>query len=175
MVDIKTGWTEQNLKEYVKYTVFSRSKAAKMALIFLAICAVVTFAFCLAVFFIFDYIFTLIFAGTILFIVIASAAFFALSIKSSVKNMLKANADSELNRVMISEDDIICFNGEEPIGTVSWSKMADVCFNEKTQTAYLTTEGNAALILECSGILSGTAEELKEIIGKKRDELSKKA
>ena len=175
MVDIKTGWTEQNLKEYIKYTIFFRSKAAKIALIFLAACGILTLAFCLTVFFIFDYIFTLFFAGVILLIAIGSAAFFVFSIKSSVKRMLKANDDSELNRVMISEDDIICFNGEEPIGTVSWSKMADVYFNEKAQAAYLTTEGNAALILECSDIISGTAEELKEIIGKKRDELSKKA
>ena len=175
MVDVKTSWTEQALKEYVRYTIFFRSKAAKMALIFLAICGVLTIAFCLTVFFIFEYIFTLIFAGTILLIVIATAAFFILSIKSSVKSMLKANDDSEFNRVMISEDDIICFNNEEPIGTVSWSKMADVYFNEKVQAAYLTTEGNAALILECSNILSGTAEELREIIGKKHDELSKKA
>ena len=175
MVDIKTEWNEQNLKEYVKYTVFQKNKTIRMALIFFAACGAFVIAFCLTVFFVFDYIFTLIFAVTILILAIGFTIFFTFNIKSSTKNILKANAESELNRVMISEDDIICFNDEEPIGTISWSKMADIYFNEKVQTAYLTTERNAALILECSNILSGTAEELKEIIGKKHDELSKKA
>ena len=175
MVDIKTDWNEQNLKEYVKYTIFSRNKTVKITLISFALCCVFILAFCLIVFFVFDYILTLILAGMIVVLAIAFAAFFAFNIKSSTKKILKANAESDLNRVMISEEDIICFNDEEPIGTVSWSKMADIYFNERVQTAYLTTERNAALILECSNILSGTADELKEIIGKKRDELSKKA
>lgn len=175
MVDIKTDWNEQNLKEYVKYTVFLRNRTVRLALIFFAACSAFIIAFCLTVFFIFEYIFTLIFAVMILILAIGFAVFFMLNIKSSTKKILKSNAESELNRVMISEDDIICFNDEEPIGTISWSKMADIYFNEKAQTAYLTTERNAALILECSNILSGTSEEFKEIIGKKRDELSKKA
>lgn len=175
MVDIKTDWNEQNLKGYVKYTVFLKTKAIRTALIFFAACAAFVLVFCLTVFFVFEYVFTLIFAGTIMLLAIAFAAFFSLNINSSAKKILKANEESDLNRVMISEDDIICFKDEEPIGTVSWSKMADIYFDEKKQTAYLTTERNAALILECSNILSGTADELKEIIGKKRDELSKKA
>ena len=175
MVDIKTDWNEQNLKEYVKYTVFLKNRTIRTALISFAACGAFIIAFCLIVFFAFNYIFTLIFAATVLILAIGSAVFFTFNIKSSTKNILKANAESELNRVMISEDDIICFNDEEPIGTISWSKMVDIYFNEKVQTAYLTTERNAALILECSNILSGTAEEFKEIIGKKRDELSKKA
>ena len=175
MVDIKTDWNEKNLKEYIKYTFFIRNKAVRISLISFAACGAFILLFCLTVFFVFGYIFTLFFAVTIVFFAIVFAAFFTFSIKSSIKKILKENAESELNRVMISEDDIICFNDEEPIGAISWSKMADIYFNEKAQTAYLTTERNAALILECSNILSGTAEELKGIIGKKRDELSKKA
>lgn len=174
MVDIKTDWNEQNLKEYVKYTVFLRNKTVRTSLIFFVGCGAFTLAFCLIIFFIFNYILTLIFAGTILLLAIGFFAFFSFSIKSSTKKILKVNAGSELNRVMISEEDIVCFNDDEPIGTISWSKMTDIYFNEKIQTAYLTTERNAALILECSNILLGTADELKEIIGKKRDELSKK-
>ena len=175
MVDIKTDWTEKNLKEYVKYTVFSKNKFFVIALISFAMFGVLIVALCLTVFFLFKYIFSLVFAGIIVLLEIGFAAFLTLNINSCSKRVLKANAESELNRVMISEDDIIAFNDDEPIGTISWSKMADIYFNEKVQAAYLTTETNAALILECSNILSGTAEELKEIIGKKRDELSKKA
>ena len=175
MVDIKTDWNEQNLKEYVKYTIFSRNKTSKLALISLAVCCGFVFAFSLVLYFAFDYAFGLVFAGLAVLLSAGFAAFFTFNISSCTKRILKANGESELNRVMISEDDIIAFNGDEPIGTIPWSRMADIYFNEKSQTAYLTTEGNAALILECSKILSGNAEELKEIIGKKRDELSELA
>ena len=173
MVDIKTEWNEENLKEYVKYTIILRNKVLKIAIISFAVCAVFIISFCLAAFFALKYTFTLIFALIIVLFVVSYAAFFAINVKICTKNILKANAESELDRVMISEDDIICFNGDEPVGTISWSKIADVCFSEKAQAAYLTSKGNAVLILECKNILSGSADELKEIIGKKRDELSK--
>lgn len=173
MVDIKTEWNEENLKEYVKYTIFLRNKVSKIALISFAVCAVFFVSFCFAVFFVMKYAFALIFALIIVLIAVSYAVFFAINIKSCTKNILKANAESELNRIMISKDDIICFNSDEPVGTISWSKMADIYFNEKAQAAYLTSKGNAVLILECKNIISGTADELKEIIGKKRDELSK--
>ena len=175
MVDIKTDWNEQNLKEYVKYTIFLRNKASKIALISFAVCGALILAMCIAVFFVFSYAYALIFALIIVLLAVSYAVFFALNIKSCTSRILKANAESELNRVMISEDDIICFDGDEPVGTISWSKMADIHFSEKAQAAYLTTKGNAVLILECKNILSGTADELKEVIGKKRNELPKEA
>lgn len=175
MVDIRTQWNEHNIKEYVKYMVFLKNKPSKIALISFAVCAALVFVFCLIVFFVFYYAFALIFALAILFLAAAYTLSFTFIIKRSTKNILKANAESELNRVMISKDDIIVFNDEEPVGTISWSRIADIYFNEKTQTAYLTSEGNAVLVLECKNILSGTAEELKDIIGAKRNELSKKA
>lgn len=175
MVDIKTEWNEQNLKEYVKYAVFSKNKITKIALISFAACGALVLAFCLTVFFAFGYTFALIFVLVIILLAIAYALFFAFTIRNSAKSILKANLETELNRVMISDEDIIGFNYEEPIGTISWDKMADIYFNEKLQTAYLTTKGNAVLILECRNILSGTAQELKEIVGAKRDKLSEKA
>ena len=175
MVDIKTEWNEQNLKEYVKYAVFSKNKTTKIALISFAVCGVLVLAFCLTVFFAFGYTFALIFVSVIILLAIAYAVFFAFTIKKSTKSILKANLETELNRVMISDEDIIGFNDDEPIGTISWDKMADIYFSEKLQTAYLTTKGNAVLILECRSILSGTAQELKEIVGAKRDKLSEKA
>ena len=175
MVDIRTEWNEQNLKEYVKYTVFSKNKTAKIALISFAVCCVLILVFCLAVFFALGYAFVLIFVLTIVLIAAVYAVFFAFTVKNCTKNILKANSDAELNRVMISSEDIIVFNDDEPIGTISWDKMADIYFNEKLQAAYLTTKGNAVLILECKNIVSGTAQELKEIVGAKRDKLSEKA
>ena len=175
MVDIKTDWNEQNLKEYVKYIILLKNKTAKIALISFGVCGVLILALCVTAFFAFDYFFALIFAAVILLIAAGYVLFFILNIKSCTKSILKANTETELNRVMISEDDIICFNDDEPVGTVNWSRMADIYFSEKAQTAYLTTKGNAVLILECKNILSGTDDELKEIIGKKRDELPKEA
>ena len=175
MVDIKTDWNEQNLKEYVKYSLFLRNKIAKIALISFAICSAFILALCIIAFFALDYSFALVFAVVILLIAVGYIVFFVFNINSCTKSILKANAGSELNRVMISSDDIIFFNDDEPVGTVNWNKMADIYFSEKAQTAYLTTKGNAVLILECKNILSGTADELKEIIGKKRDELPKEA
>lgn len=174
MVDIKADWNERNLKEYVKYTI-SKNKISKISLLFFTICSVFILVFCLTAFFAFKYVFALVFALVIVFITAGYVVFFAVSIKRFTQSMLKANAEPELNRIMISDDDILCFNGDEPIGTLSWSKMADIYFNEKEQAAYLTSKGNAVLILECKNILSGTSDELKEIIGKKRDELSKEA
>ena len=175
MVDIKTDWNEQNLKEYVKYTIFLRNKTSKIALISFAVCGALILAMCIAVFFVFSYVYALIFALIIVLLAVSYAVFFAINIKSCTNRILKSNAESELNRVMISEDDIICFDGDEPVGTISWSKMADIYFSEKAQAAYLTTKGNAVLILECKNILSGTDDELKEVIGKKRNELPKEA
>ena len=175
MVDIKTEWNERNLKEYVKYAVFSKNKTTKIALISFAVCGVLVLAFCLTVFFAFGYTFALIFVLTIVLLAIAYTVFFAFTVKNCTKNILKANSETELNRVMISSEDIIGFNNDEPIGVISWGKMADIHFNEKSQAVYLTTEGNAVLILEYKNILSGTVQELKEIIGAKSDELSKKA
>ena len=174
MVDIKTEWTENNLREYVKYTVFLRNKLSMIALISFAVLGAIIIALCLTIFFVFDYILALVFAGIIVLFAIGFAAFLKFNINICSKRVLKANTESDLNRVMISENDIIVFNDDELIGTISWNKMADIYFNEKVQAAYLTTERNAALILECSNILSGTADELKEIIEKKRYELSKK-
>ena len=175
MVDIKSEWNEENLKEYVKYTIFLRNKISKIALISFAVCGVFIFAVCTAVYFVFSYAFALVFALIIALIAISYVVFFAYNIKRCTNSILKANAESELNRVMISKDDIICFNDDEPVGTISWSKMADIYFNEKEQAAYLTTKGNAVLILECKNIMSGTADELKEVISKKRNELPKEA
>ena len=174
MVDIKADWNERNLKEYVKYTI-SKNKISKISLLFFTICSVFILVFCLTAFFAFKYVFALVFALVIVLIAAGYVVFFAVSIKRFTQSMLKANAEPELNRIMISDDDILCFNGDEPIGTLSWSKMADIYFNEKEQAAYLTSKGNAVLILECKNILSGTSDELKEIIRKKRDELSKEA
>lgn len=175
MVDIKTEWNEQNLKEYVKYSVFLKNKTTRIALIFFPVCCVLIIAFCLTISFAFRYTFALVFVFIIMLLAVVYTVFFALTVKNCTKNILQANSDAELNRVMISSEDIIGFNDDEPIGVISWSKMADIYFDEKKQTAYLTTEGNAVLILECKNILSGTAQELKEILGEKRDKLSKKA
>ena len=175
MVDVKAEWNKQSLKEYVRYTIFLKNKSTKAALISFAVFCTLVFAFCLTIFFIFGYTFAIIFALTIVLLAAAYIVFFAFTIKSAAKNILKANADSELNRVMISEDDILGFNDDEPMGVINWNKIADIYFNEKEQAAYLTTKGNAVLILECKNILSGTAEELKEIVGAKRNELSKNA
>lgn len=175
MVDIKTDWNEQNIKEYVRYTVFLRNKVSKTAVTALAVCSAVLFAFCITMFFIFGYIISLIFALMIVLITAIYVAFFAFATKNAAKHIQKTNAESELNRVMISEDDIIGFNDEEPLGTISWSKISDIYFDEKLQAAYLTSQRNAVLILECKNILYGTAEELKAIVEAKRNELSKKA
>lgn len=175
MVDIKTEWNEQNVKEYIRYMMFLRNKISKLVMIFLTVCCTFTLVFCLISFFAFGYDFTIIFALAIVLIAVAYFVFFALIIKGAAKNILKVNAGSELNRVMISEDDILGFNGDDPVGVINWNKMDDIYFNEKTQTVYLTTKKNAVLILECKNILSGTSDELKEIVGAKRDELSKEA
>lgn len=175
MVSIKTEWNEQNLNEYVRYKIFLRNKSTKTVLISFAVFCALVFAFCLIVFFTLGYTFALVFALVMVLLAVFYTVFFTFSIKSAVKKILKSNAESELNRVMISEDDIIAFNDDEPIGSISWSKIVDIYFSEKVQAVYLTSEGNAVLILECKNILSGTSGELKEIVGAKRNELSKKA
>lgn len=175
MVEIKTSWTEENLKEYYKYTFFTQKVLPKILLVILPILYLVIVAYCVIVYINLNFTFTLIFAIVMTVVFALSGLIFVYMLKSIVKNTLKANENSEFNRAVISKDAIILFNNEKPYGELDWEKIKKISVNEKYSAVYLSTEENAVLILESKNIINGTWDLLKEIAAEKNDKLPKKA
>lgn len=175
MVEIRTSWTEENLKEYYKYTIFSEKKLPKILLALLPVLYLAILVYCIIVFINMHFTAILVFAIVMTVIFAASAAIFVSMLKSIIKNTLKSNENSDFNKAVISRDAIILFKDEKPFGELDWDKIKKVTLNEKFSAVYLSTEENAVLILESKNILNGTWNTLKEIATEKNDKLSKKA
>ncbi|MCM1488801.1 MAG: hypothetical protein NC203_10595 [Firmicutes bacterium] len=175
MVEIKTSWTEENLSEYYKYTIFSSKKLPKILLAVLPIMYLAIVAYCLAVFIRMKYTLTLVFALVMTLIFAVSVIIFFSMTKSIIRNALKANEDSDFNRAMVDKDAIILLKDEKPLGELEWDKIKTISLNEKFSAVYLSTDEDALLILESKNIINGSWDSLKEIVREKNDKLSKKA
>lgn len=175
MVEIKTSWTEENLKEYYKYTFFAQKVLPKALLVILPVLYLIIVIYCIIVYINMQFVFTLIFAIVMTVVFALSGLLFVYMLKSIIKNTLKANENSEFNRAVISKDTIILFKDEKPYGELDWEKIKKISVNEKYSAVYLSTEENAVLILESKNIINGTWDSLKEIAKEKNDKLPKKA
>lgn len=175
MVEIKTKWTEENLKEYTKYTTFVKGKLSKIMFIALLALYVIVVAGCIALYCMFKYTFALVMAIAFTCFLAACLIFFALTTRDFVKTTLKASENEEFDSVLINEDNIFICKDGQPIGELEWDKIAKIYNNEKAEAVYLCTAENAVLILEYKNIVSGTEKELKETAEKRYDKLSKKA
>ncbi|HBH95307.1 MAG TPA: hypothetical protein DDX91_06105 [Ruminococcaceae bacterium] len=175
MVEIKTLWTEENLKEYTKYTTFVKGRLNKVMFIALLVLYAAVVGGCIALFCMFKFTFALVMAIAFTVLLAVCILFFALTVKDFVKTALKAGENEEFDSVLINEDNIfICKNGQ-PIGELEWDKITRIYTNEKAGAVYLCTAENAVLILEYKNIVGGTEKELKDTVEKRYDKLSKKA
>lgn len=175
MVEIKTQWTEENLKEYTKYTAFVKGRLSRVMLIALLVLYVIVVSGCIALYCMFKYVFAIVMAIAFTVFLAACLLFFALTVRDFVKTNLKAGENEEFDSVLINEDNIFICKDGQPIGELEWDKIAKIYTNEKAGAVYLCTAENAVLILEYKNIVGGTEKELKETVEKRYDKLSKKA
>lgn len=173
MVEIKVEWTEKNVKEFVKYTMFTKGKAQKILTIAYAVCFLLVFIFGVIAYFVLSSPMFLIASGAALLLLAAYFLFMELTASKLAKSLYNANKDSDMNIVQLSAEDIIVCRDHTPVGRIPWATIAQI--DQHKNAVYLTSSENALLLLEKERITGGTAEELEEIIKVKNAELSKTA
>ncbi len=175
MVEVKTQWTEENLKEYTKYVAFSKGQLNKLIFIIISVIYVIVAAGCIAIYCIFQYTFALVMAIAFTCFMALCVVFFILTIRGFVKSTLNSSENEEFDSVLINDEHIFICKEQQPIGELDWNKITKIYINDKAGAVYLCTEENAVLLLEFKNITGGTEKELREIVKEKYDKLSKKA
>ncbi len=175
MVEIKTLWSGENLKEYYKFMIFSQRKLPKILLVVLPILCLLMVIMCLIVFIQMQISTMLVLAILITVGFAVSAVIILFMIKSVIKETMKANENSEFNKAFVSKDSIILFKDEKPLGALDWEKIEKIFINEKASAIYLSAGENEMLIFESKNIINGTWASLEEIAKEKYDKLSEKA
>lgn len=175
MVEIKSNWTEENLKEYARFTTFSKGGFSKFMIFALIVLYIVVVVGCLTIYFMMKLIFALIMLIIFTCFLAACGLFFVLTMKDFVKTALKSSENEDFDSVLINADNIFICKDQQPIGELDWDKITKIHINEKAGAVYLCTEENAVLILEFKNIVTGTEKELRETVKEKYGKLSKKA
>ncbi len=176
MIEIKTEWTEENLKRYIMYKFFFSNKFTMVFAAVFGVCFAAIAASCAAMFAMTKSAVFLILVGAVVVLAVGVAALFVLKINKNVKASVNGNsASSEGESVILDEDKITVCKNETPFGEISWEKIVSIELYDKGKTAYLATEEGAVLILEYKNIFTGTEKELREMLLIKNVKLSEKA
>lgn len=176
MIEIKTEWTEENLKRYIMYKFFFSNKFTMVFAAVFGVCFAAIAASCAAMFAMTKSAVFLILVGAVVVLAVGVAALFVLKINKNVKASVNGNsASSERESVILDEDKITVCKNETPFGEISWEKIVSIELYDKGKTAYLATEEGAVLILEYKNIFTGTEKELREMLLIKNVKLSEKA
>lgn len=175
MVEIKTKWTEENLKDYTRFIIFNKSKLNKYLYIAMLVLYVLILAGCLTVYFAMHFDFALIMLLGFTFFLAVCILIYAFILKDFVKTTLKSNENEAFDSVLINSNNIFICKDQQPIGELDWEQIVKIYINEKCGAVYLCTQENAILILEYKNITGGTQQELIETVKEKNDKLSKKA
>ena len=173
MVEVKIEWTEKNLKEYCMYNLFGKTKRILALVIMLIAIYLALVTGCIVLYFTYDFYQGLILAGMLTVFWAAGALFLRSVINSTVKKAVEENKDRPDQSVILGEHSVLICHGGDPVGEVKWDKITEVYFNDRAQTVYLNTGNDAVLMLEQKNIVSGTMEELREIVKEKRRETAK--
>lgn len=175
MVEIKTEWTADNLKKYAEFVFFRKNKFAKVMLIIFPLVFIALVIGCLAIFFLMKLFFGLIMAAVLVLFSGICFVFLRFAINEFVKNALETNGASDFDSALLSGEAIfICKNGE-PVGQLSFERLASIDFDERAGAVYLSTVENAVLILEFKNIIKGSKQELTKAVKDIYDKLPKKA
>lgn len=176
MIEIKTEWTEENLKRYIMYKFFFSNKFTMVFAAVFGVCFAAIAASCAAMFAMTKSAVFLILVGAVVVLAVGVAALFVLKINKNVKASVNGNsASSERESVILDEDKITVCKNETPFGEISWEKIVSIELYDKGKTAYLATEEGAVLILEYKNIVIGAEKELREMLLIKNVKLSEKA
>lgn len=175
MIEIKTEWTEENLKRYIMYKFFFSNKFTMVFAAVFGVCFAAIAASCAAMFAMTKSAVFLILVGAVVVLAVGAAAFFVLKVNKNVKASVSGNpASPEGESVILDEDKITVCKNETPFGEISWEKIVSIELYDKGKTAYLATEEGAVLILEYKNIVTGTEKELREMLLIKNVKLSEK-
>lgn len=175
MTEINVEWNEENVRAFVEYSTFSKTKGVKIIFAVFAVCYALLTAGCLTAFFMLGESLMLVAAIVLTAIVAGYGVMLLFLLKKYTKQILSANGGDETNTVTLTDELIIVSRNDVPVGKLEWSGVDSVSFNDKRGAAYIMTKTNALLLLEYKNITGGTKEELKTLLEKKNAELSKKA
>lgn len=175
MIKLKTEWTAENLKKYIIFTSLLGNKYSKLSLAVFAVCFLAIFGVCLSMFFNTAMSVFLILACAVALVSAGFALFFILTVRKNIRKALANASESDFNGVVLTDDTIMLLKDNEPVGTLDWSKITRISFNDKAGAAYLFAEESALLILEYKNIEAGGEKELREMLGAKNDKLPKEA
>lgn len=175
MIKLKTEWTSENLKKYIIFTSLLENKYSKLSLAVFAVCFLAIFGVCLSMFFNTAMPVFLILACAVALVSAGFALFFFLTVRKNIRKALANASESGFNGVVLTDDTIMLLKDNEPVGTLDWSKITRISFNDKAGAAYLFAEESALLILEYKNIEAGGEKELREMLGAKNDKLPKEA
>lgn len=175
MVEIKTGWSKESLKEYCKFKLFGKSKRNIILIVILGLIYLAVLTGCLVLFFAQGYTYLIIFA-VLLTMLWGAGAFFIRSVMNTfVENAIKENEGDPSESIIVGESSILVCQSGEPAGEIKWDKITDIFFNDKAETIYLSAGENSVLILEKKNIVNGSMEELRKIAEGKKRECNKKS
>lgn len=176
MIEIKTEWTEENLKRYMMYKFFFSNKFTMLSTVVFGLCFAVISVSCAVMFAMTESAVFLVLVGAVVVLAGGAAAFFVLKINKNVKASVNENsALSERESVILDEDKITVCKNETRFGEIGWEKIVSIELYDKGKTAYLATEEGAVLILEYKNIVTGTEKDLREMLLIKNVKLSEKA
>lgn len=176
MIEIKTDWSEENLKKYIMYKFLFSNKFTIAAMAVFGICFAAIAASCITMFAMTESAVFLVMAGAVAVLAAGTVIFFIVKVNKNVKASADMGKESSENEsVILTEDKITVCKNQVPYGEMSWDKISSIDLNEKGKTAYLSTEEGAVLILEYKNIVVGAEKELREMLLIKNVKLSEKA
>ncbi len=175
MVEVNTGWNEENLREYSEFNIFRKTKRTKILIFVLGAIDVLALAGGIVIFIITGFFQGFLLAGLLILFSVIWIFLMRAAINDFVKNSLKDNEDAVYESVMIEPSYITVCRQGKPEGRMSWDKINGIYYNGKADAFYLTAEENVLLILEKKNIVKGDMEELKKIACDKQKELPKAA
>lgn len=173
MTEINITWSMENIWDFVKYTIITKTKQQKFFFLAIIIC----FAFILTS--------SIISAVTTqnTFMILLSVIVFAIAagyfiiyyfiMKNYAKKIYNANKNSPETSIVLTDDNIVICQERQPVGVIGWNDIKDISNNVKKATYYLTTEQNALLLLEEKNIVTGDKFSLMKIIEDKKNELER--
>jgi len=166
MTEFRFERKKEVVDDYIKSSLFTNNLPHKILIIALGICLLAV-----AVMGIVLYIVTGIFTALIMTIVavilaVAYPLFLFFFIKNLAKKLSTENPDEKDVTIGVSENDILLIRNNVPCGVIEWSDITEI-FEGKTGF-FLTEKGGALIMLGKSSLHSGSYDEAKEILDKKK-------
>jgi len=166
MTEFKFERKKENIDDYIKASLFTNNLAHKILIAALALCLLTVAVFGVVLFVMTDNFTMLIMTAAALILGAAYPIFLSLFIKSITKKLTKENPDENGVTIGVSENDILLIRNNVPCGVIEWSDITDIM--EGKTGFFLTEKEGALIILGKNSLHSGSFEETREILTKKK-------